>query len=190
MRKACGRLGSLSALVALVHCAQPSSDRSSAVRDSLPARSPFLLQGHGGLTAGIAITKVRLTCDDGVQRVLGEDEVQLVTFTTPGDCSSCQSHLAGLELMTRHRQMPLDHYFVAYAPRSTRTVDLRAYRRLVTGRLCWDEHGALWDRHNVSHTPVTALMRHDTVLLLHDAPLLAADARRALAESVAALVGR
>ncbi|MEA3244534.1 MAG: hypothetical protein U9Q74_00110 [Gemmatimonadota bacterium] len=112
-----------------------------------------------------------------------------MTFTTPGDCSACQPHLAGLDLLDRSQAWPVPHIYVSYTTKATRNGASREYKRVLHEPVCWDEGGALWTANDIRHTPVTALLRDGYVVLLHDAPLAAHTAMQRLLDTIA-VVGR
>lgn len=113
---------------------------------------------------------------------------QFITFTSPGDCSSCQPHLAGLDSLARREEMIVPHFFVAYLGGTTPEAASRLYEGFVRGPICWDRDGLLWDKYNIGHTPVTALLKDGLIVLLHDAPLASPQDRQQLLDSMRILV--
>lgn len=149
----------------------------------------MMLNAHGGIRTGVLLAPTSLPCDGVGSREIGErGHSQLITFTTAGDCSSCAPHLAGLDSLIRREALPVSHLFVVYSRKATTASDRRTLRGILNGVICWDHDGALWDRHDISHTPVTVLSVNGRVLLVHDAPLVAPHDRARLVDSVKALV--
>lgn len=139
-------------------------------RVSLSEGRPLLFE-HG-LRVGQMIAPLTLECSDGRVRTLGGgNAVQLVTFSTAGECSECNRHLSGLEQLYRTHQLPGVQFVVAYAPPARQTALLAAYQPYTSRPICFDATGALWKAYDISHTPVTALIRNSRVRYLDDAPL-------------------
>ena len=140
--------------------------------------------------AGAMLRPSTLACDDRRVRTLAPDSgAQLLTFTTPGDCSTCHTHLAGLDSLDKLGHLSVQHVYVSYATRAQRDDARRAYKRVIGQALCWDDSGSLWDILRIEHTPVTVLVRGGTVLLVHDAPLTSDDARQRLVDTIGTLLG-
>lgn len=146
-------------------------ERASEIgRASLSDKRSLLFE-HG-LRVGRMIAPVTLECSDGRVRTLGAGRtVQLITFSTAGECSECSRHLRGLEQLYRTRQLPGMQFVVAYAPPARQTALLAAYQTYTSRPICFDATGALWKAYDISHTPVTALIRDGRIRYLDDAPL-------------------
>ncbi len=169
---------------------QPAPVVGGQTTRTLTSDTPMQLQDHGGLVAGTRLGTVALTCDDRQVRTVAPDSgAQLLTFTTPGDCSACHTHLAGLDSLDKLGQSPVPHIYVSYATPAQRDDARRSYKRVIGQSLCWDDSGSLWDLLRIEHTPVTVLVRDGTVVLVHDAPLTADDARKRLVDSIGTLLG-
>lgn len=171
-------------------------DSSASAHRAQPAKSALTLHkmavnDHGGIVVGLSIDETPLPCNDGQLRVIAPRKLsQLITFTSVGDCSACEQHLAGLDSLSRLKQLPVPHVYVAYSAPSNRSADSRAYASVISDPVCWDEKGALWDEYNISHTPVSVLVFDGRVLLMHDTPLVAAEDRQRLIDTVRAVQAR
>jgi hypothetical protein len=153
--------------LALTACDARRDDRTSA-NDQIGRPLRF---AHG-MKTGDLIAPQTLPCSDGAARALGAPQrVQLVTFSTASDCTECDRHLNGLEELYRQKALPGDAIIVTYAPPARQTEVLAAYLARTARPVCFDERGALWTAHDISHTPVTALIRNGEVVYLDDAPL-------------------
>jgi hypothetical protein len=144
------------------------SDARTVVNESMDRPLRF---AHG-LSTGDVIAVQRMPCADGVVRTIGSSErVQLVTFSTTGDCTQCDRHLMGLEQLYRQRILPDEAMIVMYAPPARQVEVLAGFRMRTARPICFDETGALWTVHDISYTPFTALIRNGQVVYLDDAPL-------------------
>jgi hypothetical protein len=159
-------------LFASLQCSCSKEDGHPSIADTSrgPVPEDVLLMDHH-LVRGMSIDETRLPCSDGQTRVLGpRDALQLVTFTTVGDCSACQPHLAGVAALAKSR-LGVNHLFVTYAGRTEVGTVKRAYAEITSDPICWDETGQLWDHYRISHTPVTVLLRSGVIVYLNDGPL-------------------
>lgn len=155
--------------------ADAAGDRSDASSPS--SRGPLLVD-HG-IHVGRLIAPHELPCADGRPRAVAmAGRAQLVTFSTPGDCSECERHLQGVEEVYRGKYLDLEQFIVVYAPAATRDEALLRYRGWTRQPVCFDTVGSLWEAENISHTPITAVIRDGSVRYLDDGPL-DTDARRA-----------
>lgn len=144
----------------------------SDARSAKESDEPRLLRLTHGLSSGDVIALQNMRCADGVVRKLGASEqLQLVTFSTVSDCAECDRHLNGLEQLYREHKLPGEALIVTYAPPARQAEIVTAYRVRTSRPICFDETGALWTAHDISHTPVTVLIRNGKVLYLDDAPL-------------------
>ncbi len=150
--------------------------------------APLTLTRHG-LAVGEAIQPVRLECDDARSRIVAPLEIpQLVTFTTPGDCSACETHLAGVEMLLSDNSPIPEHVWVAYPADVDSNAASEQYRLITRFPICWDRAGAMWTRYNISHTPFTVLLRNGKVLLIDDASLARPSERARFMDTVRALL--
>ena len=125
------------------------------------------------ISVGDSIAPLALTCAGGATRVVADPaKVQLVTVSTASDCSTCLSHLAGLENILEHDPIHIETFYVSWVPPEQQRGAMIAYHTVTTRLVCFDERGVLWDKYNVSHTPVTVLLRHGRIVYMHDMPLI------------------
>lgn len=177
------------ALVLQVSCTGEQADHSIE-RGISRASRPMVLNEHG-LKAGAVIDSIELPCNDGRTRVVAPaDQFQLVTFSGPGDCSTCWPHLTGLKEISAAQGFRVEHIYVSFPAGMPVHVAARIYEPFTDGPVCWDEDGALWREHDIAHTPVTVLLRRGSIVLMHDAPLTSDDARSQLTDSIRVLRGR
>lgn len=168
-------------------CDSPPSfqQRRPVERKGSAPQHKMAVNNHGGVIVGLRIDEIPLLCDDGQVRIVAPRKLaQLVTFTSVGDCSACEMHLAGLDSLSKLKQLPVPHVYVAYSAAAARKADSRAYAAVISEPVCWDETGALWDKYNISHTPVSLLVSDGRVVLLHDTPLVTAEDRQRLIDTV------
>jgi len=134
--------------------------------------------GEHGVQIGAAVPRTAVTCDDSTTTI-GSAPIELITFSTPQDCSACSEHLAGLETLSVHGKLPARDVVVLWAPGEDLERNVAHLRRTMHRKLCIDPPGDLWDRLDVSHTPFTILVRRDTIVYVNDSrltsPLHAAD---------------
>jgi hypothetical protein len=145
-----------------------------------PNRVPqsHVVNAHG-LAVGDSIEPLALTCrEGGDRRIAAPNEVQLITLSTAGDCSACLTHLAGLEQLLVTKQVTAPQFYVSWATTAQIPSAMIAYRATTIRPVCFDTSGTLWDSHNVSHTPVTVVIRNGRVLYMHDMPLISASSQR------------
>ena len=157
--------------------------------DAGAARVPSRVAMEHGLAPGDRIAATTVKCPQSADRVIGAaGETQIVTFATPFDCTACAPHLAGVPKVERDAGVADRAFAVVWSPRlQSLDHDLGTSRPDLP--LCTDERGTLWDRHNLLHTPFTAVIRDGRVIYMHDGTLLthrdqlalANDLRRALA---------
>jgi hypothetical protein len=124
------------------------------------------------IKVGDVITPTRLRCHAGADRIVANpSEIQLITFSTPNDCSACVPHLAGLEEVLKRAPVHIDNFYVSWAPPAETTSAIASYRAFSNRAVCFDEAGALWDTYNISHTPITVVLRRGQIVYMHDMPL-------------------
>jgi hypothetical protein len=150
--------------------------------------TPFVLNEHG-ISVGDTLDMMQLACDDNVKRaVAAPGYAQIITFSSPGDCSMCQQHLAGLEQLASSGRLPIEHFYVVFSPSMSRARSARAYRTISEQPVCWDDAGVYWQQHSIAHTPFTVLLLEGRIALMHDAPLLTPSGQQRLLDSVAVYV--
>ena len=149
-----------------------------------------LLNEHG-IRLGDRLRPVRLPCTDGRSRTVADSPaVQVVTFSTSGDCSASIRHLSGLEEIWRGRRLApgqVDQFFVTYTLPARQAEVLAQYAATGTRPVCIDQGGMLWTAHDISHTPVTVLLGHGRIIYAHDAPLDSPDARAEFVHAITVL---
>lgn len=147
------------------------SEASGSLRHGRENVRRSILLNHG-IAVGTNVARLSVSCSDGRQRVLGErPAAQLVTLSTPGDCPECDRHWVGIDRIYREHALRLEQFVVTFAPQAARVEVLARYRGWTMLPLCFDENGSLWSKYNISHTPVTLLLRDGKVQYLDDAPL-------------------
>gem|GEM_PF-2623663 len=143
-----------------------------------------------GITVGSHVSPTEVACLRGGTRSVGaENDVQIVTFATPYDCSECTPHLTGVSKVVKEVGLAGRAFWVVWSP-NTRAVEQSLARSQPGFPVCVNEDGTLWDRHNLLHTPFTAVIRTGRVVYMHDGLVsrrederqLAADLKRLFAE--------
>ena len=139
------------------------------------------------IRVGDTLSAVTVDCN-GTRRIVGRPgSVQLVTFSTKGDCTACLPHLAGLEQVLERRALAIETFHVTYASNAELASVREAYRAITHRAVCVDEHATLWDKYNISHTPVTVLLRSGEVVYMHDMPLVSDAAQKTFEADLRAL---
>jgi hypothetical protein len=132
-----------------------------------------------------------LSCSDGRSRELAAaDSVQLVTFWTVNDCSTCSRHLEGLETAWRKAEISLDQFVVTYETGARRPEVLRIHQAGSTRPLCIDTAAKFWDKYDIRHTPVTILIGNGRVVYMNDLPLDSDGSREGFVRKVIQLSSR
>jgi hypothetical protein len=158
--------------------------KSTQIAAAERAPTPEVLVQHG-LQVGDSIATVSLRCADGIPRVIAPKlQLQLITFSTLGDCSACHAHISGLESLLRSGRISVNHLYVSFAATSEQPSAIRAYRLVTNQPVCWDGEGSLWDRYHISHTPVTVLLDGGSIVFMNDVPLTSADAQQRFVEAL------
>ncbi len=138
------------------------------VHNDGPRRVP--LNEHG-IHLGQEIGPLTIHCTDGEDRTIGaRSAMQLITISAVNDCAECQRHLTGLEQVYKEDRLQLDQFVVTSASPTRRADVLAAYRARTNRPVCIDTEEALWHQSNLSHTPVTLLVRNGRVAYIDDAP--------------------
>lgn len=138
--------------------------------DELP---PSHVANDHKITVGDSIAPLAVNCAGGATRVVADPaKVQLVTVSTASDCSACLTHLAGLESVLAQDPIHIETFYVSLVPRDQQQGAMIAYHTVTSRLVCFDERGVLWDKYNISHTPVTVLLRHGRIAYMHDMPLV------------------
>lgn len=122
-----------------------------------------------GVQVGVRLASLDLHCTDAIRRVVSPASgVQLVTFATPYDCSSCSPHLAGLDNLKNQGKLPRDEMIVVWgSPRDL--ASMTSAKHAASPRpVCIDSSGVFWDRDNVSHTPFTVLLVNGRIAYVND----------------------
>ncbi|MEX2179066.1 MAG: hypothetical protein WD801_10170 [Gemmatimonadaceae bacterium] len=137
------------------------------------------------LALGQRVPSMSLTCADSLPRTIAAPGTsQLVTFATVSDCAACEAHMSGLETLAKAGALPVETMVVFWAPRADVARALRLMRSSIARPLCRDEHDSLWIRLDITHTPVTALIRDGRIALLDDGPLFSPVEQRLFADRV------
>lgn len=162
-----GSLPSFAALLVALAC----TDSRGSASHFLPSdRVPQLLD-HG-LRIGTHLQRVVVGCENGTdRRTAPAVGIQLITFSSVGDCSECDRHWRGLDVYARSRPPAIDQFVVALVSSASEEALSASYHARTTLPVCFDEDGVLWSSHNLSHTPVTALVVNGTIAYLDDAQL-------------------
>ena len=116
--------------------------------------------------------------------------MQLVTLSTPGDCSTCVPHLAGLDSLAREPGGPSTNFILAFAPGSSVARVSNMYSNYVGRDVCVDTMGRAWDALDVQKTPVTILLVSGRIAYMTDRGYLARGARERLRMELARAQGR
>lgn len=154
---------------ALMMLACSCSSRDSHVL--LLPESARIVQAHGVLV-GDRIEKLELACpSEGTRAFPAGSELQLVTLSSPSDCSSCLPHLTGLEELSVRGKLPATNFFIVWAPGKDRAAVHRAYRAMSQRQVCFDESGVLWKTYRIASTPVTIGVKNNRVVYMNDLPL-------------------
>lgn len=125
-----------------------------------------------GIVIGDSFARVPLWCDPGGLRDFPSDaEFELVTFSTPSDCSACLPHLAGLDTLQALGRLPTRNYYVVWAPGRDSASVIRTYRSITSRTVCLDRSGLLWHKHGIGQTPVSVGVKEGRVVYLNDLPL-------------------
>lgn len=139
---------------------------SASSRD--PVNASQVDNAHG-FKVGDTIAPLGVDCLKQRGRVLGaQGATQLVTFSSPGDCSTCMLHLAGMEKIAREGNGPRENFIVSWGPGLTLSDVGRLYSSHPVRDVCTDSGGKAWDALNLEHTPVTVLLISGRVALMTD----------------------
>ena len=153
-------------------------DGSSDAADAEPAY-PVLHSRQ--LAIGDRITQQELACSDGrSRRVADRGVAQVVTFASLGDCSSCASHMTGVDSIYSRRELKLEMFSVIYGPGAREPDIVRRMAPPQARPACTDQRGVFWEALDLSHTPLTVLLIDGRIAYMHDAPLDSAEDWRRL----------
>jgi hypothetical protein len=145
--------------------------------------------GRRGIVVGDSIAPFPVTCAKAGNRpVSAAGMVQLVTFSTPGDCSTCVPHLRGLADMASAGDGPRDNFIVVYAPGQEIPELTRQYGDVRD--VCVDRAGHAWEALPLERTPVTVLLLSGRVALVTDRGLLSDSSKAAFLADVSRLTGQ
>lgn len=165
----------LLAAVAVVVSSNCDASTSSA------RSSTFTTYAHGVKTGDVVTL-------DGICGRRGEQERgarELVTFLSPGDCSTCDVHLSGLgHVADSIVKDSVRWVVVGYGPPSRVTSLVRRTWPRARPLLCVDSIGDAWADLAVEHTPVTMLLANRRVAVLHDWPLATEGQRRSFVTAI------
>lgn len=157
--------------VALSACRRSADDARTATRPTVSR----------GLQVGDSIAPFPAPCVRGPDRIVGErDGVQLVTLSTPGDCSTCVPHLAGLDSLAREESGPAANYLLVFAPGRSVPQVANMYASYAARDVCVDTMGNAWDALDVQKTPVTILLVSGRIAYMTAKGFLARRARERL----------
>ena len=122
-----------------------------------------------GIKVGAQLSELVLDCGEGEQqRVAPRQGVQLVTFATPYDCSSCAPHMSALDSLSARGALPSNDLMVVWAPGAELEREVALVREKTPRKVCVDPRGTLWDRHDLQHTPITMLLVDGRVTYMND----------------------
>jgi len=141
---------------------------SASARETRPKNWTPVTMEHG-IKEGARLDEVSLDCGvDGSREIAPRHNVQLVTFATPYDCSSCAPHLAALDSLHAHGELPRNDVIVMWSPGSDLQREVAIVRKRTPRTVCVDPRGTLWDRHDLQHTPITMLLVDGRVTYMND----------------------
>jgi hypothetical protein len=133
---------------------------------------------HFGFDVGDSIAPFVVDCLKAGTRELGTSGAsQIVTFSSPGDCSICMPHLAGLDSIALAKLGPPDNVLVTYAPGRSPATVARLYGSRMARDVCVDTGGRAWDALHLNKTPVTVLLVSGRVAYLTNADMLSPASR-------------
>ncbi|MBL0938581.1 MAG: hypothetical protein IBJ03_06790 [Gemmatimonadaceae bacterium] len=132
-----------------------------------------------GIAIDAQIEETSLDCgDEGTRQLAPRSGVQLITFSTPYDCSACTPHLAALDSLKKQGMLPEGDAMVLWAPGENLDHEVGMVRGKTHRTVCVDQKGMMWDRHDLQHTPVTVLLVDGRVVYMNDR-LLDSESQRA-----------
>jgi hypothetical protein len=126
---------------------------------------------------GQVIGPILVDCDGQPDWLGSAEQTQLITFATAKDCSSCETHMSGLNDLRGKDSLPVKDMVVLWAEPGTASSELARARAHSNRRVCSDVRGEAWDHYNLQHTPVTLVLQHGRILYLHDGPLISTEDR-------------
>jgi len=128
---------------------------------------------YHGIVIGQAIAPSTFSCSDSTDRtVAGRPARQIITLANVTDfCSECDRHLAGVQAEASALARNADPFLLTYASAARRAETARMFRARTGLPVCFDTTGAFWRRYDVSHTPLTIVLRDDVVVYGSDGPL-------------------
>lgn len=126
------------------------------------------------IQVGDTLPRLELACTDGTHATIGRGQgLQIVTISTPGECSTCEPHMTGLERLYRDGRLPAPAFIVYWSGQAEAARVASDYRNAYRQPTCRDSAGAWFAGGRITHTPVTAVMKDGRILLLDDAPIIA-----------------
>lgn len=155
-------------LLATTACRSGQSDSSTRFDD----RRTY------GFAVGDSIAAFSVDCLKAGPRALGlAGATQVITFSTPGDCSTCMPHLAGLDSLAIAGRGPRDNVIVTFSPGQTPASVARLYGGRMARDVCVDTAGFAWDALNIGKTPITVLLVSGRVSFMTNKGLLSDSSR-------------
>ncbi|HYW05374.1 MAG TPA: hypothetical protein VE913_00380, partial [Longimicrobium sp.] len=122
-----------------------------------------------GVKPGTVMPSTAVRCLEGAPRQVGAaGKLQIVTFATPYDCSSCTPHMAGVPRVLRRMNSTHDAFTVVWAP-NPKVAERSLGRAKSALPVCMNDDGSLWDRHDILHTPFTVVLDDGRVVYSNDA---------------------
>lgn len=144
-----------------------------------------------GFKVGDSLAPFHVQCLKDSDKILAKPGVtQLVTFSTAGDCSTCMSHLSGLEAVSRAGGGPPQNFIVTWSRGQSVPEIARLYSSRPGRDVCLDSLGQAWDSLNIQHTPVTVLLISGRVAFMTDKGLTSDSSRARFISDIAGLASR
>lgn len=163
---------------------------ASACRDrTLTIAELSQVDNAHGFRIGDTIPSHTLRCLRKSERQLGSTKsTQLVTFSNPGDCSTCIAHLRSIESIAAATATVGENFIVTWGPGFQYSDLERLYGSSRARDACFDSAGFAWDALHLEHTPVTALLISGRVAFMTDKAYRSDSSRRMAASIIATLV--
>jgi hypothetical protein len=134
-----------------------------------------------GFRLGDSLPSFLAACTNMTSRVVAaRGTVELVTLSTPGDCSTCMPHLAGLDSIAQTDEGPPVNYILAFTPGQTVSQLATLYSAYRSRDICMDSAGVAWDALDIQKTPVTVLLQSGRVMYITDKGYLSDSSRAKL----------
>lgn len=150
---------------------------------------PTLHLRHG-IAIGQVIEGTTFACSDSTDRtVAGRSARQIITLANASDfCSECDRHLTGLDAIAAALSRDADRFLLTYASPARTSEVLNVFKSKTRLPVCFDASGAFWRRYDISHTPVTIVLRDGMVVYAYDGPLDDSIAQLHFARGAAAML--